>query len=441
MFRGTVAAALPIIGTVTAIGVGLLSGPALAQAGSQPPTGTQTPAATQAPAGSQASATTQAPAITRASGAAVGFTQTVYRGADHGAGCASAHNFAEALQGDRVTYCFTVTNTGQTYLSAIVVVDPLVAGTPALISADASPLGPGQSARYYVEAVPPPDAADGTVDDTYLNSASVSAVAVDAAGKPRPNTAKLAATATSIVYPPEVVPVPALSLATSIYAGHDHGQGCPAAIVATANQGDPVTYCLTVTNTGNTNLSTIAFSDLGVTGTPLALGDDPMPLAPGVSARYFLEASAPAVPAQGFAAKALATANAVDASGADLTGIDKTSATGAVTIKPATVGPEGATRPKAGADQSKPAAVAKPAKAKSASAAAHAAGAKAAPQAASKVAAAPKQLAFTGWETWLMFTAGIALAAAGWLLFTSSPRAPALVVNRRRRSEYHPEES
>ena len=85
-----------------------------------------------------------------------------------------------------VTYCFTVTNTGSTHLASIVVTDQLVAGNaPVLLSAD-SACTTGlrcQSARYFVEAhVPPPTRPTAAFDDTFINTASASALPVEADG-------------------------------------------------------------------------------------------------------------------------------------------------------------------------------------------------------------------------------------------------------------------
>ncbi len=328
--------------------------------------------------------------------ASISLDKTVYPGVNGGASCPTAANFAEAGQNDPVTYCFMVTNTGETYLASIVVIDPDVASQVKLATADSIPLAPGHSARYFVEAVPPADDADGSVDDTFINRASVSAVAVGHDGTPIEGSEQPMATAEAVVYPPEVVPAASLSLAMSVYAGTDGGAGCPAADVTTVAGGDPVTYCFAVTNTGNTLLDAISFADLGVSGTPAQLSVGPMPLAPGATALYYLDATAPALPAQGYLSTAVASANAVDETGADLTGLSDASGSDETQIQAMVAGGSQVD------SSSHRAAV-------------------------ESTTAAPQQLAFTGWETWLLATGGIGLMAAGWLLATSSQKTPAAI--------------
>jgi hypothetical protein len=95
-----------------------------------------------------------------------------------------------------------------------------------------------------------------------------------------------------------------------------------------------------------------------------------MPLAPGDSALYHLDATAPGLPPDGFLYTSDVTANAVDEAGADLTGVTEAAATDDTRV----------------------------------------------------AAGAPLQLAFTGWETWLVAAAGLALSAGGWALLRSSDR-------------------
>jgi hypothetical protein len=83
-----------------------------------------------------------------------------------------------------------------------------------------------------------------------------------------------------------------------------------------------------------------------------------MPLAPGDSALYHLDATAPGLPPDGFLYTSDVTANAVDEAGADLTGVTEAAATDDTRV----------------------------------------------------AAGAPLQLAFTGWETWLVAAAGLALS-------------------------------
>ncbi|MGF1595882.1 MAG: hypothetical protein ACFCVK_02975 [Acidimicrobiales bacterium] len=345
----------------------------------------------------------------------LGFAKTVYRGHDGGAGCATAATYAEATQFEQVTYCFTVTNTGTAALADITFVDPFVAGDPVLMSADSTPLAPGHRAVYVLEGAPPLDEADGAVDDTYTNVASVTAQPVDGNGDPAGGP--LTATAEAVVYPGEEIPVPEVELSVSVYAGHDGGVGCPAAEVTTVEEGAPITYCFVVTNVGNTHLDSIALTDpivgfvddAGVAGVPVLIHAGSTPLAPGASASYQLETASPAVPDGGLFTTAAVTANAVDQGGADLTGLpDVFDNDSAQILKPGTAAASSVTAETPVAPAAGPAA----------------------PLAS---ISAPTQLAFTGWGTGILVIFGALLVGGGgWLLVaTADARAETAVVPAR----------
>ncbi len=348
------------------------------------------------------------PALAEQDGPSVTLTKTVYAGHDAGAGCGQAQSWAEAKQGDPVTYCFTVTNTGSTGLASVVVSDPLAANAPVLVSADSTPLAPGGSARFYLESVPPADDADGVIDETYVNTASASALPVDEAGSPLEGAVPVIASAEAVVYPPADVPLAGVTLATSVYAGHDGGHGCPAADETLVHQGDAITYCYTVTNTGTTHLNGVSFADLGVDAAPALLGEGGLPLAPGASLRYFLEAAAPAeMPAEGYRPNPAVTASAVDESGAALTGVEAATGSDSATVRALAVVSAESVTPAQPAQPTRPLVQKKPVATQ--------------PKATSSATTtAPQQLAYTGWETWLVASVGMGLAAVGWLLVNAA---------------------
>lgn len=337
----------------------------------------------------------------------IGFTKSVYRGADGGAGCNTATTFVEAGPTETVTYCFIVTNTGAAHLDAITVTDAQVAGPVLALSADSDPLAPGHVARFYVESVPPPDEADGAVDDTFVNRASVSAVPVDGGSIPVPDSEPLRASAEALVFAPEDIPTPALELSKSVYAGVDGGKGCPAADLTLVQTGDSITYCYTVTNVGNTHLDSITLDPFDIEGDPVLLWADSSPLAPGQSAYYHLDAVAPKLPAEGVVMTSAATANSVDGAGADLSGLGDVSDTDGTEIKTPPVSPAAPAAPAQATTQNE------------------------APAGLTGIEA-PQQLAFTGWETWLIVAIGVGLIAGGWaLLQETSFRRRTLPVRRR----------
>ncbi len=247
----------------------------------------------------------------QASDNGVSLIKTVYTGSDGGAGCASASTFTEAAQADIVTYCFTVTNTGTSHLGQIMINDPYVAEPVTLLAAESVPLAPGHSAHYYVVSTPPPDDADGVADETFTNVASVSALPLDGTSQPVAGAAPATASAEAVVFAPEVPPDPQLRLSTSVYAGHGGGQGCPAADLTLVNEADPITYCYTVTNVGNTHLASISLYQFDIEGIPILIRADSDPLASDESAFCYLEGNATAFDSEGVIANSSATDSSV----------------------------------------------------------------------------------------------------------------------------------
>lgn len=88
---------------------------------------------------------------------AIALVKRVYAGQNAGAGCAKAKSSLVGKVGDPITYCFVITNTGVTYLSAITLNDTtfnLSLGNPSLklLSGNPNaPLPPGGQLVYYYE--------------------------------------------------------------------------------------------------------------------------------------------------------------------------------------------------------------------------------------------------------------------------------------------------
>jgi hypothetical protein len=339
----------------------------------------------------------------------VALAKSVYAGSDGGAGCAEATSFTEAGPNDTVTYCFVVTNTGPSTLVDITIDDPHIEAPIVLLDGGSSPLAPGDQARYYVVATPPPDDADGLIDDTYTNVATVTAKPSDGAGNPLDGVEPVTESAEAIVFRPEIIPAPAVALSTTVYAGHDGGQGCPAADLALVDEGGPITFCYAVTNTGNTHLAAIGVAHPGSGGSPSRVQADSDPLAPDHSAHWVLETTAPAVGPEGVVVTASVSANPVDGSGADLTGLDDVRAEDGTEIASAVLA-QLEPAPELPAP-SAAAVVTDPAPDDAASADPEPAPAEPAAQAAQTQA--PEQLAYTGWETWMLIAGGIGLLAGG----------------------------
>ncbi len=213
-------------------------------------------------------------------GAGIDIEKTVYLGHDGGTSC-DGTELSTGISGTDVTYCFTVTNTGDTHLSGVTVSDPLLGIT---LIAPAT-LAPGASVTLFAET---------TITGDLLNTATATGTPSTAGGTPLPGIAAPSADDTAEV--DEVTP--AVTIDKSVYVGNNSGATCPTAGNSTlAVPGDAVTYCFEVTNTGDTHLDDLVVSDttLGITidaTNEVALSGTLASLAPGASAVVYVEVTA-----------------------------------------------------------------------------------------------------------------------------------------------------
>lgn len=116
--------------------------------------------------------------------------------------------------------------------------------------------------------------------------------------------------------PPEPpVPEPGVALIETVYAGHSQGEACTGSDELIGDEGDPITVCFEVTNTGNALLIDVEVRDFGLDVKPgdlrLVTGDVEVPLKPEERLIWAVEVEAdPDV----FPAPAV-TATATDAQG------------------------------------------------------------------------------------------------------------------------------
>jgi hypothetical protein len=84
---------------------------------------------------------------------AIDIQKTVYIGHNSGAGCASGLDFISAAAGTPITYCFRITNTGDTYLNTITLSDPALSITRpnTTLLSGTEPLAPGASLVLYYQ--------------------------------------------------------------------------------------------------------------------------------------------------------------------------------------------------------------------------------------------------------------------------------------------------
>lgn len=127
------------------------------------------------------------------------------------------------------------------------------------------------------------------------------------------------ALATIVIVLGEPQPAPAIEVVQTVYRGHDGGAGCPGSRdEVRLDEGESVTFCFTVVNTGDTALVEIAVSDGGLDADPSDLiavsGDPEAPLAP--AGRLILAFETEADPRSWTAPQVSATA--IDEEGAPL---------------------------------------------------------------------------------------------------------------------------
>ena len=327
----------------------------------------------------------------------------VYAGHDGGASCGDAQNYVEATQDAKVTYCYVVTNTGTNYLSGITLTTKDVSVSPTLLDADSAPLAPGDSATYIAETVPPADDADGEIDDTFVNAVTVNATQVDAEGGLIPDAVGVSAKASASAFPAgDDELTSSLTVALSVYQGHDAGASCPGTASTSGNTGDAVTYCYVVTNTGTSYLADVMIAQpelsMGVQGA-MSL------LAPSESASFYVEAHVPDVSASPYAYVATVSANPADSDGIDLMGEETATAKSTVNVGEEAPDTLAATEP-ADAGASDDEASDDEATNTSATDA----------PSTEPAAEASNELAYTGWETWVLSSLALALMIGGlWL--------------------------
>ena len=160
--------------------------------------------------------------------------------------------------GDKITYAFTVTNTGNVTLTNVTVTDPKVT----VVGGPIASLAPGASNNTTFTAT-------YTLTQADLNTGSVVNLATVTGTKPGGGTVTgTGGTTVSLPQSPAIALAKAGTLNMTVVAPADR-----------ADVGDKITYAFTVTNTGNVTLTNVTVTDPKVTvvGGPIAS------LAPGAS--------------------------------------------------------------------------------------------------------------------------------------------------------------
>lgn len=244
--------------------------------------------------------------------------KTVYNGHDNGASCPGRESVQNG-QGGSVTYCFVVTNTGDTYLDDITLTDPFLSITEAQMTllSGTTPLAPDASLTYYYET---------TADFDLVNTVDVTGNPTDETGRDLPNAPNPTDDDTASV---DVV-IADITLDKSVYSGHNNGAGCPGNSDLLVERGSDVTYCFIVTNTGETDLAPIIVNDpvIGIDQDDMTLLSGTVPLEPGESLVYYYETTIDAA----IRNVAVATVTPIDDDGTVIDIIDSISFTDTVDI-------------------------------------------------------------------------------------------------------------
>lgn len=127
---------------------------------------------------------------------AVSLQSTVYQGHNNGSGCPGAESISLVNPTKTplpITYCFVVTNTGNTYLTSVEITDPSLGITQAnlVLRSGSQPLAPAGTLVYYYQT---------TANGSLTSTATVSATPSDANGVPTGAALTVASDTTSVGY-------------------------------------------------------------------------------------------------------------------------------------------------------------------------------------------------------------------------------------------------
>lgn len=253
--------------------------------------------------------------------------------------------------GDAVTWTYIVTNTGNiTFaLNTVVVTDSQPGITPQFVAGSDNGdglLSPGEQWIFRatgtvlnldapgagVTVVPGCNANDTQVPGAQPTYTNLGRVTVPGATAEDPS---------HYCNPPTV----AINLEKTVYRGHNNGASCPGVEQATDQVGLPVTYCFEITNTGETYLDTLVFTDtlLNITNiSQLTYLTGTLPLAPGARIVY---AFASTIPVGTRLNTAEVEANPTDDQGRDIPGLSNPSDRDTALVSPLPTGIDPRTEP------------------------------------------------------------------------------------------------
>lgn len=186
--------------------------------------------------------------------ASIDIINTVYLGGStnnnglSSCGTLAAVDHVEHYDGAVVTYCFEVTNKGETFLDNVVIVNKDLKFDDTLVK----DLAPGESITVAFPSM---------ITSSLKNNAIVTGTPVTEDGTKIPDMAQVTWSDTSSVA--ELEYVPSIAINNRVYIGDDNGAACETAVESvTGKAKTAVIYCFNITNTGDTYLSDIELSNI-----------------------------------------------------------------------------------------------------------------------------------------------------------------------------------
>jgi LPXTG-motif cell wall-anchored protein len=214
--------------------------------------------------------------------------KTVYEGSDGGQSCPGTESVTVAA-GTDLTFCFRVTNTGDTYLADVTIDDPVLGITQdqmQIASGSLELMAPGANTDLYYEAT--------AGEMGYVNTASTTGTPSDSEGTEIPSVEPPVDDdeASVDVEGGSELPTAEIEIRKQVYAGHDAGASCPGFESIEVAPSTDVTYCFEVENTGEAYLADVTIEDptLGITDADMVwVSGDPGLVGPGEVVSWYFE--------------------------------------------------------------------------------------------------------------------------------------------------------
>lgn len=226
-----------------------------------------------------------------------------------------------------VTWTYVVTNTGNiTFAQATVVVTDSHTGvTPVLVTAtdvhQDGLLSPGERWTYVATGVVE-DLDTPTPATTVVPGCNPTNTQVPGNQPTYFNLGRVTVPGATASDPSHYCNLPSanIHLEKTVYRGHNSGASCPGVEEVADQINAPITYCFAITNTGETYLDTLVFTDtiLGIDLSNLLHHSGTTPLAPNATLVYYYETT---IPTDARLNTAAVEGNPTDDQGRDLPGL------------------------------------------------------------------------------------------------------------------------